>query len=243
MNRWAIIFGIVIGCVSCNKETAPDFLSSFGKVVAIEKETKPFNRVFIQDEFDVELIQDSQDRIEIAFGENVIDKIAAEVIDGELVLKNENKFNWVRKLGKRIQVKLHCAKIDVLKVEGDGTIFNRDTFYGDTLDFIHSGTNSINLILKSEWATFRCSNSGGLTLKGSCGILSGTIEETAVFDGKDFLASDAYLFQFSLANSFVRAEQLYGLKVFGKGNIFYMQEPLRKFDKKETGTGKVLKFF
>jgi hypothetical protein len=229
--------------MACNKESAPDFLSSFGKVVTIEKKLQTFNRVFIQDEFDVELIQDSQNRIEISYGENVVDKISAEVMEGELILKNENRFNWVRKLGKRIQVRLHCGKMDVLKLDGDGTIFNRDTFYGDTLDFIHSGTNSINLILKSEWATFRCSNSGGLTLKGSCGILSGTIEETAVFDGKDFLASDAYLFQFSLANSFVRAEQLYGLKVFGKGNIFYMQDPIRKFDKTETGAGRVLKFF
>lgn len=242
MKRGLIIFGMFILGVSCNKTDAPDLLSSFGQVVTIQKDLQSFNRVSIQDEFDVELVQDSQNSIEISFGENVIDKVTAEIIDGELILSNENRFNWVRKLGKRIQVRLHCRKVDVFKLDGDGTLFNRDTFYGDTVDFIHSGTNLINLIMKSEWATFRCSNSGGLTLKGACGILSGTIEETSVFDGKDFLASDAYLFHFSLANSFVRAEQLYGLKVFGKGNIFYMQEPLRKFEKSETGEGKVLKF-
>ena len=75
--------------MACNKESAPDFLSSFGKVVTIEKKLQTFNRVFIQDEFDVELIQDSQNRIEISYGENVVDKISAEVMEGELILKND----------------------------------------------------------------------------------------------------------------------------------------------------------
>jgi len=242
MKNYIYILLITTLTLSCNKENAPDFLTTFGKVATDSRALDPFLTVDIRDEFDVELIQDSANFIEITFSENLLDKVEAKVQDKVLVLENKNSFNWVRKLGKRIAVKLHCTKIDLLKLDGDGTIFNRDTFYGDTLDIIHSGTGDINLILKSQWATFRCSNIGGLTLKGSCGILSGTVEETAIFDGKDFLASDAYFYHFSRSDCFVRAEQLYGLNVFGMGNLFYMQEPLRKFDKKETGSGKIFKF-
>lgn len=227
--------------MSCNKEGAPDILKKTGEVVTVNRSLGTFTRLLIKDEFDVELIQDGTHHIEIEYGKNLIPKIESEIIGNELILENTNKFNWVRELGTRIKVKLHCKKIDNFEITGDGSLENRDTFFGDTVNFEHAGTGNIELIMKSQWATFRCSNVGNLTLKGSCGILSGTVEETAFFNGRDFLASDAYFYHFSLSNSFIRAEQLYGLNLFGRGNLYYLQEPLRLFDKREKGSGKVIK--
>jgi hypothetical protein len=194
------------------------------------------------DEFDIELVHDTVFKVEVSFGKNLVDKVLTEVNNGVLTLENGNKFNWVRKLGQRIKVKLHCRDIAEFEMVGDGTLTNQDTFYGDRIYFEHAGTNDINLILKCDWATFRCSNVGNLTLKGQCGILSGTVEQTAVFNGKDFLSEDGYFYHYSLANSFIRAKQVYGLNLFSTGNLFYMQDPLRKFEKFEKGSGRVQKF-
>jgi hypothetical protein len=232
---------VLLITVSCNKESSPDIFKKAGETITVKRDLGSFTRVLIRDEFDVELIQDSVYGIEIEFGENLIAKISTTIVEDELQLENNNKFNWVRELGLRIKIKLHCKKVDNFELVGDGSLFNRDTFYGDTVNFNLAGTNNVNLIMISQWATFRCSNVGNLMLKGSCGILSGTVEETAIFDGRDFLASDAYFYHYSLANSYIRAEQLYGLNLFGRGNLYYLQEPLRKFDRKESGQGKIIK--
>lgn len=228
--------------VSCNKDTSPDFIKKAGDIISVKRDLEGFSSLIINDEMDVELVQDSQMYIEIEFGKNLIKKIKTDVSDGQLLLSNNNSFNWVRKLGQRIKVKVHFTQLESIEIIGDGSLFNTDTFYGDRVDFIHGGTNEIKLIMKSDWATFRCSNSGGLSLTGSCGILSGTVEETAIFDGKDFTAIDAYFYHYSRSNSYIKAQMVYGFNIFGSGNLYYLQEPSREFNIIEKGSGKVIKY-
>lgn len=227
---------------ACNKENAPDIIKSAGEEVTVTRELESFTELIILDEFDVELVYDSIFKVEVTFGKNIVNKVLTDVNNGILTLENGNKFNWVRKMGQRINVKVHCSNMAQIEMVGDGTLLNKDTFYADRIYFEHAGTNDIDLILKSDWATFRCSNVGNLTLKGSCGILSGTTEQTSSFDGKDFESIDGYFFHYSLSPSYIRAKQVYGLNLFSSGDLYYMQESLRKFDKQEIGSGRVKRF-
>lgn len=227
---------------SCNKENAPDIVKSTGEEITVSRNLESFNEVIILDEFDVELVYDSIFKVEVTFGKNLVDKVLMEVKNGVLTMENGNKFNWVRKMGQRIKVKLHCSNMAQFEMVGDGTLTNQDTFYGDRIYFEHAGTNDISLLLNCDWATFRCSNVGNLTFKGSCGILSGTTEQTSSFDGKDFESIDGYFFHYSLSPSYIKAKQVYGLNLYSTGDLFYMQEPLRKFEKQEVGSGRVRRF-
>lgn len=227
---------------SCNKENAPDIIKSTGEETTVSRNLESFNEVIILDEFDVELVYDSIFKVEVTHGKNLVNKVLTEVNNGVLTLENGNKFNWVRKMGQRVKVKLHCNNIDKFEMVGDGTLTNQDTFYGERIYFEQAGTNDISLLLNCDWATFRCSNVGNLTLKGQCGILSGTTEQTSSFDGKDFESIDGYFFHYSLSPSYIKAKQVYGLNLYSTGDLFYMQEPLRKFEKQEIGSGRVKRF-
>lgn len=237
-----VLVSLIMVICSCNKESAPGFIRSTGEETTEIRNLSAFNRLWIQDEFDVELVYDSVFKVEVTHGKNLISRIKTEITNGELKLENGNQFNWVRKLGQRIKIRLHCHDLKGVEIVGDGTLFSKDTFYADKIDFEHAGTNEINLILKSDWATFRCSNVGNIILKGECAILSGTVEETSFFDGRDFVAQDGYFYHFSLSDSYINATKVYGLNLFGKGNLYYLQEPIRIFNKEEKGSGRVLKY-
>ena len=99
---------------SCNKENAPDIIKSTGKETSQVRNLDAFKKIVVLDEFDIELVYDSVNKVEITFGKNLIDNVLSEVNNGILTFENGNKFNWVRKLGQRIKVKLHCYEIDVL---------------------------------------------------------------------------------------------------------------------------------
>ena len=240
-------YRVLVICVfillACNKEKAPDFIKTAGEEKVEYRAMANFTKINIKDEFDVEIIQDTFNGIELKFGSNLLPKVETRIDKNTLLLENKNKFNWLRKLGFRIKAKVYTKQLKFIELDGDGTVFNQDTLYADTIEMIHSGTNNINMLLKANWVLFRASNVGNILLKGSCGILSGTVEETAIFDGRDILAEDAYFYHFSLSNSHIRAKKLYGLNMFGKGDLYYYQEALRNFTKLETGSGRVKRAF
>jgi|GEM_PF-1494044 len=228
-NRFYIILFILLFCLACNKENAPGILKTTGVQTAISRKLAPFKNIEVWDEFDIVMIQDSQFFVEITAGKNLLPQLEATVVNNTLVLKNNNKFNWVRKLGQRFSIKVHCAAIDNFEIYGAATLSNRDTLVGNRVNINHSGTGNVNLIINCDWFTFRCANVGNITAVGSCGILAGTVEQTAIFDGTYFTSSDAYFYHYSLANSFIQADNALGLNIYGRGNLYYLKEPkLRK---------------
>ena len=75
MNNKLILILCVFAAFSCNKEGAPDIFKKTGEIVIVSRTLGSYTDVLIRDEFDVELIQDSQDKIESTFGKNVIDSV------------------------------------------------------------------------------------------------------------------------------------------------------------------------
>ncbi len=228
--------------MACNKENAPDLFSSTGANASITKKVEPFHQLFIQDEFDVELIQDSQFSVEISGGKNLLDKIDAQVTDGKLVLRNKNKFNWVRKMGQRFTLKVHCGVFDYIEINGDGTIITKDTLKDlkNRIELVHNGTNNLSINLKYDWITFRCTNIGKLTVNGACGILAGSVEEASAFDGTYLSAKDAYFYSYSLSDSYIQADIILGINLYGRGNVYYFKEPSISKNLNVQGTGKVI---
>jgi len=221
-----IAAAVMLFALACNKDNAPGILKTTGKKTEINRKIESFRNLEVWDEFDIILVQDSQFYVEITAGKNLLPEIETAVINNTLVLKNKNKFNWVRKLGQRFSIKVHCAAIDNFEINGAATLTNKDTLIGDRVNVNHSGTGNINLVINCDWFTFRCSNVGNLTAVGSCGILAGTVEQTAIFDGTYFTSSDAYFYHYSLSNSILQADKALGLNIYGAGNLYYLKEPL-----------------
>ncbi len=242
MVKNKIIFILFFLLISCNKENAPDFIKSSGVVSSVIRPLGDFSKIAINHETDVILYPDTVNFIEISYSKNLLPKIKTAIVNGELVIKDENKFNWVRKYGTRIKIKLHCKSFNLITINGDGSIKCKDTFRLNStkIDVQHNGTNDVKLLVNADWLTFRCKNVGNLTVAGSCIIMAGTVEQTAAFIAPDFLISDAYFYSFSLSDSYFQAQNRMGISIFGKGNLFYKFEPLVFKDVLEKGSGKMI---
>lgn|SRR5690554_1527556 len=90
-------FCLLFVLLSCDSESANDCVKKSGNIVKREIHDIPtFNKIRIEKGVELILSQDSQQKIEIETGENLIKDVSVQVIDGELIVKNNISCNWFR---------------------------------------------------------------------------------------------------------------------------------------------------
>ncbi|MEN1784515.1 MAG: head GIN domain-containing protein [Bacteroidota bacterium] len=85
--------------VSCNNENAPDCLQNAGDITRITVDLPPFQNITVFERLNLVLKQGDTQKVEIASGEWLINEISAEVVDGRLLLRNNNGCNLFRAYG------------------------------------------------------------------------------------------------------------------------------------------------
>ncbi|HQW58476.1 MAG TPA: DUF2807 domain-containing protein, partial [Gammaproteobacteria bacterium] len=113
MRRTKQLFLLFISLVqmACNKESAPDFVQTTGELTQVERTTAEFNEIELNNSIDLVLTQDTVNRIIVEAGRNLIPDILTDVNNGKMVIKNSNKFNFLRSYKKKIRVLVHYKKL------------------------------------------------------------------------------------------------------------------------------------
>lgn len=94
-----VYFLVSIFCflLSCDSESANECVKKSGNIVKRELQDLPtFNKIRVEEGVELILFQDSQQKIEIEAGENLINDVSVQVVDGELIIKNNISCNWFR---------------------------------------------------------------------------------------------------------------------------------------------------
>ena len=89
-----IFFGIVLW--SCDSEDANDCFQKAGAITSEEIVLESFDEILVYDKIKLFIEQGEQQKVVVETGENLRNEVSAEVIDGQLVLRNENDCNFVR---------------------------------------------------------------------------------------------------------------------------------------------------
>ena len=84
---------------SCNGENVPDCFQNAGDLVRRPVDVAEFSTITVFENLNVVLKQGDEQQVEIETGEYLFNDVSAEVMDGRLILKNENSCNYVRKYG------------------------------------------------------------------------------------------------------------------------------------------------
>lgn len=107
-------FCLLFVLLSCDSESANDCVKKSGNIVKREIHDIPtFNKIRIEKGVELILSQDSQQKIEIEAGENLINDVSVEVIDGELIVKNNISCNWFRNYAP---AKAYVTFIDINRI-------------------------------------------------------------------------------------------------------------------------------
>ncbi|WP_298248238.1 head GIN domain-containing protein [uncultured Christiangramia sp.] len=89
-----IFFGIVLW--SCDSEDANDCFQKAGAITSEEIVLESFDEILVYDKIKLFIEQGEQQKVVVETGENLRNEVSAEVIDGQLILRNENDCNFVR---------------------------------------------------------------------------------------------------------------------------------------------------
>lgn len=230
----------------CEPYQLDDCFSSAGDVKSEHRELASFDRVQVGQKFDVQLIQDTTkpESIEITCGSNLLEGIESKVKDGMLEVRNRNTCNFVRSFKDRIQLVINVHDVREMTISGDVFVHSTDTLFLENLHIYQSGLNDIDLILNvKERVLVNSINSGLTILHGRSRKLEGSIEEVSDLDARNLVCEEVLIDSHTPLDCYINATRLIFVKIFNRGNIFYMQEPsgLKELNVKE-GSGELLKF-
>ncbi len=91
------LFSIFYFLFSCDSESTNDCFKKSGNSVKREIQDLPtFDKIRVEEGVELILFQDSQQKIEIEAGENLIKDVSIQVKEGELIVKNNISCNWFR---------------------------------------------------------------------------------------------------------------------------------------------------
>lgn len=242
--RLAFIIAIVLltGCSHLD-----DLVTSYGPDITVTRHVDDFTKITAGEKFDIFLVQDSAKAgtVEVTAGKHVIDGYTTEVINGELHIKNKNKFNWVRKLKVRQKVVVYFKTLENLQINGSAKFTSLDTIRGgpgSTLRISHGGLEDAHLIIKNDYIYADCTNTGGVFVSGTCFLFSGSVDDISFVDTRDLKAQKAYISSYSRVDSHIDASSDIGIKLFGVGSIYYHTTPSSVLDIEDKGEGQVIKY-
>jgi len=94
-----IFLMLILSFFGCTSENAPDCFQKAGDLVKREITLENFETITVFEGIKVVIKESDTQKIEIETGEYLKNDISAEVIDGRLILRNDNSCNLVRDFG------------------------------------------------------------------------------------------------------------------------------------------------
>lgn len=82
--------------MACDTEDAPDCFQTAGSMIEKELQVEPFEELILYEDIELFIEQGEEHKVVVQTGENLMNEISAEVVDGRLILRNGNNCNFVR---------------------------------------------------------------------------------------------------------------------------------------------------
>lgn len=221
-----IIIISVVFTLSCD-----DALFDSGKTIRKTYELENFSEAYINDVFNVFLIHDTINKLELKGGENLLPNIDFYVKDEQFRISNENGANWSRNYDK-IDVYLSLKNISFLKINESAKVVSEDTLYlpkftiwsiNDFAD-IDLIVNCNNFYIVNEGTSggfFKISgksNTTGMWARGSCYI-----------NTEDLVSKTVSVKNESIGHCRVNATESIKVEIIRSGNVYYKGNPTIEF--------------
>jgi len=211
--------------MACSKES--DCPVSLGKIVTEERMLPAFHSLSIHGDVEIILGQDSIQSVQLECGENLANSIHTEVIDGELVIDNELKCNWIRDLSTPILLYINTPNIDFIYTEGQKDIRTEEIFTTEFFQLTCEGSQSqIDLELNCpELNIIQSASNCRISLSGEGSHFFVYNSGNGSIDASEFFCEDGFMNNLSIAPIEVLASDFLKARIYSRGDILYFQEP------------------
>lgn len=242
--RILIIFITVVAVLSsCKKAEDRACFKSFGEDTVKEVEVESFQSLFLGAHINFVLVQDTEEKIVVLGGKNVVNFISSNVVDGKLTIQNNNKCNFLRSYKKSITVEVHLIDISSIDYEGTHPLTCANVLTcPELLIVIKEGAGEFNLNINNDVLKTTISNGwGNMIISGTTKYARLEATSNGFIDSYGLTIQDSIhaisktpgTVKINVANALLRSE------TSSSGDIWYKGTPTL-IDHNQYGTGELI---
>ena len=227
-----LYLSILILYISCNSENAGDCFQTAGKIVQQEVDVPTFEKIVVHEQIELHIKQGSTQKVIIESGENLLNGITAEVVDGELILKNYNSCNFVRKYDLT-KVYVTSPNLNTIRNASELNVYSVGTLTYPSLYLRSSGEKS-EFLSVGDWHLTIENNSVAVWSNGISNFyIAGTTNNLDLnfsdgdtrFEGQNFLSKNVNIRQVSSNDMLVHPLESLTGTIHSMGNVVSYNKP------------------
>ena len=243
LGRYLTFFVLGLNCLLWGCRKGPEIFRSYGTDAEKTIALKDITKLRVGQKFKLMVTSDTAkpEQITVKYGSNLLEGIVAEESDGWISLLDKNRFNWVRDMDVQPLCTLNVHRLNALDIQGAAAVTFLDTVYTNQVDVVMNSVEDQLLLFHCGNLYGNGVNTGHTVLAGQGTIFAWGCENGGSFDAEKLRCDDAYIYHYAARDVVVNPKNIFYATVYGTGNIYYLSEPMNKFEKKEFGKGKVLK--
>lgn len=227
-----IIFTFIL--LSCNGDKVPDCFQNAGDIIQQEFEVPTFNKITVFERIELIVTDEPIQKVIVESGEYLMNDIKVTVVNGRLILKNENACNLFRDYGL---TKIYVSAPNIteirnssgLAVSSNGILnypelmlvsedFNEeDTFHTDGDFRMQVNCQNLNVVTNNLSKLFISGNVSNLFI----GFYSGDSR----FEGANLVAQNIEIFHRSSNDMILNPQQSLIGEIRSTGDVILVNEP------------------
>ncbi|MDG1728456.1 MAG: DUF2807 domain-containing protein [Algibacter sp.] len=229
--KYIVLFFLII---ACDSEDTGDCFQKAGSVIQQEIALSSFDKILVNRDIELVIKEGVAQSVIIETGKNLINDVITEVVDGRLILTDNNTCNYVRDYGIT-KVYITSPNITEIRsstqydVSSDGVL----TYPSLTVlseDFGAPGTFNIgDFRLQIDNASFSLvfNNLSVCYISGETDNLSVTFAAgTSRFEGRNLIAQNVFVINRGSNDMIVNPQQEIKGRISGIGNVISVNTPL-----------------
>ena len=245
--RTSLLYGVIFLMLSCAKDNAPNCIQTAGDLTIIEQNIDPFDRILVNENIELILLQGSEHKLKIESGKHLIPDVNYTIDNnGLLTLNDNNQCNWVRNYTPT-KIFVTTPNLKEIRSNTQYTIKSEGILGFPNLKLISENFNEdnissgdFNLIVQNESISVISNNISQFFISGSTDTLFvGFYSGTTAFFGANLLAQDVEIFHRSSHDITVNPVQSLSGVLRSTGNLISVNEP-PNVDVSELYTGSLI---
>ncbi len=232
MKKFLKILFIITLLWSCNSEDAPNCFQTAGNIIQQEITATSFDKILINERVELIIKEGAEQKIIVESGSNLINNVAVQVVNNQLIVIDNNNCNFVRDYGlTKVYVTspniIEIRNSSELPVRSDGILtyptllLLAEDFQSDFLnigDFYISVNNTRLDITSNGISNFYIN---GQTTNLTVGFYAGDSR----FEGKDLIATNVNITHKSSNDMLVNPQDKIEGAIFSLGDVIAYNQP------------------
>lgn len=227
---------------SCKKENMGDCFKSTGKIIKEERIAGDIKVIELNDNINLIITQDTANKITVEAGEHLLPLIITEMENDTLVIKNNNRCNWMRSYKKEINVHLTVQDLAQITSYGSGDITSTNTLTNNFFMLEMWGASSAELTINANNSYFKIhSGSADITVKGFAKSNYIYLRGNGWMWLDDLITNYTEVLNLGTGDCYVNASQILDVSIHYIGNVYYSGDPLSIIYTDTSGIGELIR--